>query len=114
MRLTARILTLFLLLAMSGWAAPAPAAPPDGTLAIGVHVTLVSRWLDPGETEALITPFMVLYTLHDALAQAHAGQHQRPEPGRVVDPGQGRRHLRVRAAQERQVPQRRPGHRRRT
>ena len=36
-------------------------------MVIGLHVTLVSRWLDPGETEALITPFMVLYPLHDAL-----------------------------------------------
>jgi peptide/nickel transport system substrate-binding protein len=45
------------------------AAPPDGTMAIGLHVTLVSRWLDPGETEALITPFMVLYALHDALVK---------------------------------------------
>jgi peptide/nickel transport system substrate-binding protein len=52
--------------------APAPAAvaaPPDGTMVLGLHVTLVSRWLDPGETEALITPFMVLYALHDALVK---------------------------------------------
>src|SRR5262249_47573550 len=49
-------------------ASPAPAAP-DGTLTIGVHVTLVSRWLDPGDTEALITPFMVLYAIHDALVK---------------------------------------------
>ena len=48
---------------------PAAAAPPDGTLVIGLHVTLVNRWLDPGETEALITPFMVLYFLHDALVK---------------------------------------------
>jgi peptide/nickel transport system substrate-binding protein len=48
---------------------PVAAAPPDGTLAIGLHVTLVNRWLDPGETEALITPFMVLYFLHDALVK---------------------------------------------
>ena len=78
MRVTARTLILFLLLAMVGWACPAPAAPPDGTLAIGVHVTLVSRWLDPGETEALITPFMVLYTLHDALLK--------PMPGNISAP----------------------------
>ncbi len=31
---------------------PAPAAP-EGTMTIGVHVTLVSRWLDPAETEGL-------------------------------------------------------------
>src|SRR5437870_10619846 len=48
---------------------PAIAVPPDGTMAIGVHVTLVSRWLDPAETEALITPFMVLYALHDGLVK---------------------------------------------
>jgi peptide/nickel transport system substrate-binding protein len=47
-----------------------PAEPaPEGTMTWGVHVTLVSRWLDPGETEGLITPFMVLYALHDALVK---------------------------------------------
>jgi peptide/nickel transport system substrate-binding protein len=46
-----------------------PALAQDGTLTIGVHVTLVNRWLDPGETEGLITPFMVLYPLHDALVK---------------------------------------------
>ncbi len=44
-------------------------AAQEGTMTWGVHVTLVSRWLDPGETEALITPFMVLYALHDALVK---------------------------------------------
>jgi peptide/nickel transport system substrate-binding protein len=78
MRPTAQILILFLLLSMLGGLCPALAAPPDGTLAIGVHVTLVSRWLDPGETEALITPFMVLYALHDALVK--------PMPGNINAP----------------------------
>ncbi|HET8576921.1 MAG TPA: ABC transporter substrate-binding protein [Methylomirabilota bacterium] len=53
-----------------GLSATAPAeAAPEGTITWGVHVTLVSRWLDPAETEALITPFMVLYALHDALVK---------------------------------------------
>src|SRR6266849_3560729 len=78
MRVTAQILVLFLLLATFGGLSPALAAPPDGTLVIGVHVTLVSRWLDPGETEALITPFMVLYALHDALVK--------PMPGNINAP----------------------------
>ncbi|HZP37075.1 MAG TPA: ABC transporter substrate-binding protein [Methylomirabilota bacterium] len=56
----------------------AAAVPPDGTLAVGLHVTLVSRWLDPGETEALITPFMVLYAIHDALVK--------PMPGNIMTP----------------------------
>jgi peptide/nickel transport system substrate-binding protein len=69
---------ILLVVALLGGAATAFAAPPDGTLAIGVHVTLVSRWLDPGETEALITPFMVLYLLHDALVK--------PMPGGIMTP----------------------------
>src|SRR5438270_2302638 len=62
------------------WAstAPAAAAPTDGTLVIGVHVTLVNRWLDPGDTEGLITPFMVLYAIHDALVK--------PMPGNISPP----------------------------
>ena len=59
-------LVVAVLAALLAGASPATAAP-DGTLTIGVHVTLVSRWLDPGDTEALITPFMVLYGIHDAL-----------------------------------------------
>ena len=53
--------------------APAPAAPPADTLVIGLHVQFVNRWLDPGETEALITPFMVLYAIHDALTKPMPG-----------------------------------------
>jgi hypothetical protein len=30
---------------------------------------LAARWLDPGETEAAITPFLVLHALHDAQIQ---------------------------------------------
>jgi peptide/nickel transport system substrate-binding protein len=78
MRPTAQLLILSFILSMLGGLSPALAAPPDGTLAIGVHVTLVSRWLDPGETEALITPFMVLYALHDALVK--------PMPGNINAP----------------------------
>src|SRR5258706_14860229 len=78
MRSIAQIATFALLLTLLGGVLTAPAAPPDGTLAIGVHVTLVSRWLDPRETEALITPFMVLYALHDALVK--------PMPGGIMTP----------------------------
>ncbi len=80
MAMSARAASLVLVLSLAVLAAvvPASAAPPDGTLAIGVHVTLVSRWLDPAETEALITPFMVLYPLHDALVK--------PMPGNINTP----------------------------
>ena len=32
-------------------------------------MTLATRWLDPGDTEAFINPFMVLYAIHDALVK---------------------------------------------
>src|SRR5881409_2350063 len=45
------------------------AAAPEGTMTWGVHITLATRWLDPAETEGIITPFMVLYAIHDALVK---------------------------------------------
>src|SRR3989442_9300276 len=53
-------------------------AAPEGTMTWGVHFTLAARWLDPGETEGVITPFMVLYALHDALVK--------PMPGSLTTP----------------------------
>src|SRR5678816_2844251 len=67
MRIRSLAVAALLVLLVLASVTPTLAAPPDGTMVIGLHVTLVSRWLDPGETEALITPFMVLYPLHDAL-----------------------------------------------
>ena len=55
-------------LVLFGISRPAAAADaPSGTITWGVHITLASRWLDPADTEAIITPFMVLYAIHDAL-----------------------------------------------
>jgi len=70
--------TMFVLaLLLFAWAGPLHAAP-EGTMTWGVHVTLAARWLDPGETEGVITPFMVLYALHDALVK--------PMPGGLTTP----------------------------
>jgi peptide/nickel transport system substrate-binding protein len=32
-----------------------------------IHITIVPTWFDPAETLALITPYMMLYAMHDAL-----------------------------------------------
>src|SRR5882672_3396876 len=53
-------------------------AAPEGTMTWGVHVTLAARWLDPSDTEAFITPFMVLYALHDALVKPMPGGDNTP------------------------------------
>jgi len=64
-------------LALLGSAGPAVAVP-EGTMTWGLHVTLAARWLDPAETEALITPFMVLYAIHDALVKPMPGNNNTP------------------------------------
>jgi peptide/nickel transport system substrate-binding protein len=48
---------------------PGGASAADGQLTIGAHITVAPRWLDPGETESAISPFMVLYAIHDALVK---------------------------------------------
>ena len=75
-RFTLRVIVL-LALTVFGLAGSASAAP-EGTMTWGVHITLASRWLDPAETEGIITPFMVLYALHDALVK--------PMPGNINTP----------------------------
>ena len=58
---------------------PGPAAAaPEGQMNFAAHVTLASRWLDPAETESAITPFLVLYAIHDALSK--------PMPGGATTP----------------------------
>ena len=57
--------------------APAWAAP-QGQMTWAVHVSLAPTWLDPAETPGLITPFMVLYAVHDALVK--------PMPGNAMAP----------------------------
>jgi len=59
-----------MMLALAGPAAAQqrPAADkPDGEMRWALYVTLAPAWFDPGETESAITPFKVLYAIHDAL-----------------------------------------------
>src|SRR5215813_453464 len=46
---------------------PSRALAAEGEMRWALHVTLVARWLDPAETEAFNTPYMVMYAVHDAL-----------------------------------------------
>jgi peptide/nickel transport system substrate-binding protein len=67
--------------AAAGLAAGAPRltlAAPQGQLNWGVHISLAPTWFDPAETSGIITPYMVLYALHDALIK--------PMPGKPLAP----------------------------
>jgi peptide/nickel transport system substrate-binding protein len=65
------------LLVVFAVAAPAAAAP-EGQLTWGVHISLAPTWFDPAETQGLITPFMILYAIHDAMAKAMPGNTTAP------------------------------------
>jgi peptide/nickel transport system substrate-binding protein len=54
------------------------AAAPQGQLTYGVHVSLAPSWFDPGEASGIITPYMLLYGIHDALVKAMPGNNQAP------------------------------------
>src|SRR5262245_10961773 len=74
MRRSIRPVLAALLTALASPGVPTPVhAAPEGTMTWAVHITLASRWLDPAETEGIITPFMVLYGLHDAMVKPMPG-----------------------------------------
>ena len=47
---TTRVVIVFVAFVLGFGAAGPAAAAPEGTVTWGVHITLASRWLDPGET----------------------------------------------------------------
>jgi peptide/nickel transport system substrate-binding protein len=49
------------------------AAQPTGEVVYALHVTIAPSWFDPAEAPAQITPYVILYALHDSLV--------RPLPG---------------------------------
>src|SRR5579864_8006926 len=60
--------------ALVAGSAGAAIAAPAGQLTWGIHVSLAPTWFDPAETSGLITPFMVLYALQDAMVKPMPGK----------------------------------------
>ncbi len=64
---------------VAGWAtwrgwparprAMAQKGTPTGQMTWAVHITLAPTWFAPAETGAVITPYLCLYALHDALVK---------------------------------------------
>jgi peptide/nickel transport system substrate-binding protein len=61
-----------------GGLGPAPAqTKPEGEMRFALYVTLAPAWFDPGESViGVLTPFWVMYALHDALVKPMPGQRQ--------------------------------------
>ena len=87
---------------MSVASAPALAAEaPEGQMTWALHFTLAPTLFEPAETAGLITPFMILYALHDALVKPMPGKTMAPSLAESWTRVAGRARLRVRAAQGR-------------
>jgi ABC-type transport system substrate-binding protein len=71
-------LLVLLLVSLTVFLTPAGAAAAEGQMTWGVYTTLVPTWFDPAETLGIVTPFMFMYALHDAVVK--------PMPGNAMTP----------------------------
>jgi len=72
-------LMLGYLLFAAGLAGEAAAqVKPEGEMRWALYVTLSPVWFDPGEVVGQLTPFWVLYALHDALVKPMPGNQMTP------------------------------------
>jgi len=77
--LVAAVLLVLCALLGSGFLDTAAAqAKPEGEMRWALYITLSPLWFDPGEVVGQLTPFWVLYAMHDALV--------RPMPGNLLAP----------------------------
>jgi peptide/nickel transport system substrate-binding protein len=70
------LLALLLTLGVAGEALAQ--APPTGEVVMAYHVTIAPGWFDPSSAPPQITPFGLLYAIHDAVV--------RPLPGKKIAP----------------------------
>src|SRR5262245_11115163 len=76
-----RAFTRLLLVAVVALAAPpatAAAAVPAGRAVMAWHVTIAPSWFDPSTAPPQITPFGMLYAIHDALVRPYPGHKMGP------------------------------------
>src|SRR5437870_1875552 len=74
MRQLATLLGSLTLAALVLLPTPPAAAQGPGELTVSFHVTLAPAWFDPSTAPPQITPFGVLYAIHDALVRPLPGQ----------------------------------------
>src|SRR6476620_8346435 len=62
----------------SGAVSSAATPAPSGEIVIAWHVTISPSWFDPSTAPPQITPFGMLYAIHDALVRPYPGQKMGP------------------------------------
>lgn len=54
------------------------ASAKDSRLVYASHISLAPTWFDPAETPGIVTPFMLLYALHDGMVKPMPGNPAAP------------------------------------
>jgi peptide/nickel transport system substrate-binding protein len=54
------------------------ASAKDSRLVYAAHISLAPTWFDPAETPGIVTPFMLLYALHDGMVKPMPGNPAAP------------------------------------
>ena len=73
MRTVRRFATVTLVLVVLSLGAATSGEAADGQMTWALHFTLAPTWFDPAETSGIITPYVVLYALHDAMVKQLPG-----------------------------------------
>src|SRR5262249_21239011 len=74
----ALIASVAVILVSGATAAIAAGPAPSGRAVIAWHVTISPAWFDPSTAPPQITPFGMLYAIHDALVRPYPGQKMGP------------------------------------
>lgn len=76
-RLLGTLVTALVVAVFLSGAPPANAAS-EGQMTWAVHVSIAPTWFDPAETPGIITPYMFLFALHDAMLKPMPGNPMAP------------------------------------
>jgi peptide/nickel transport system substrate-binding protein len=78
MRIARGLVTTLLVLALAVFGAATPGSAAEGQITWALHFALAPTWFDPAETSGIITPYVVLFALHDAMVKPLPGNPMAP------------------------------------
>ena len=73
-----RTTILLVLLALVALAPLPAAAAPEGQITWALHFSLAPTLFEPAETPGVVSPFMIMYALHDAIVKPMPGKSMAP------------------------------------
>ncbi len=95
----------------AAYGATAPAAgAPSGRAVMAWHVTVSPSWFDPSTAPPQITPFGMLYAIHDALVRPYPGHKMGPSLAESWKESADGKTYEFKLRPRTEVSQRRPGH----